>query len=238
MRVVLVSADAPETCILRDVHYASAPATMARIRQDVGCVLAQHGLSQPAAAAAGGGGGGEEEQELVKTHGVLRVTSGKEAPGVQILARGRVVLFTQVVWEGRATDEEGAGERIGEAARMGDWLVFVLELPSVRGLLMPPPPPTASIAGLGTVAGLGSVAGPGSIAGPGSVVGPGSARGSRAPSAAGSPAASSRGSHAPGSRHSGSVRASSEHPGENGAYPRPVPPSMPLMDCLRQDDHC
>lgn len=209
MRVVLVSVDEPDTCVLRDVHYASAPASMARIRQDVGYILSQHGFS------AAGPSGEEEEQRLVKTHGILRVTSGKEAPGVQVLGGRRVVLFSPVVWECRATGEEGENvmveERIGEAARMGDWLVFVLELPGVGGLplLMPPPPPIASTAG------------------PGSVARPGSTRGSRAPSAAGSPAASARGSRAPSMLHSGSPRVPSEHTSENGTCPCSMAPPCP-----------
>ncbi|KAJ6784314.1 hypothetical protein PWT90_07668 [Aphanocladium album] len=157
MRIVLfvVEEDTPAaattTCILHDVHYASAPADMARIRADVGGVLSQHGVWA----------GGEADAEArVKMHGVLKVTSGSAAPGVQVVGEGRrrVVLFQPVVWESTAApaeeSEEMIRERMCEAARMGDWLVFVLCLPraapaaaaSVREL-PPPPPPPASEAG-------------------------------------------------------------------------------------------
>ncbi|XWW93334.1 hypothetical protein V2A60_001267 [Cordyceps javanica] len=147
MRVVVVvvsstpattssSSSTPDTCIVQDVHYGDAPATMARVRADVANVLSQHGLLFPAAAETEA----EDAQHPVSRRGVLRVTSGREAPGVQVQALGgagggggwrRVVLLSPVVWECRADDEaaETFGDRIGEAARMGDWLVFVLCLP-------------------------------------------------------------------------------------------------------------
>ncbi|KGQ09011.1 hypothetical protein BBAD15_g5656 [Beauveria bassiana D1-5] len=115
MRVVLLVEDG--SCIVQDVRYGAAPETMARVLADVGYVLSQHGFDDE----VGG-----------MSRGVLRVTSGREPPGVQVVSGGgrRVVLLSPVVWERRAAAvEEGneeLGEALGEAANRGDWMVFVL----------------------------------------------------------------------------------------------------------------
>lgn len=121
MRVILSSHALPsDAFILHDLHYANAPSSIGRIYTDVQHIFSQHGF---------------REIEVAGGHGILRVTSGREAPGVQVLGPGRVVLFSSVVWEYEARgDCDGGGEgvfreKVGEAARMGDWLVFVLALP-------------------------------------------------------------------------------------------------------------
>lgn len=121
MRVILSSHALPsDAFILHDVHYANAPSSIERIYTDVQRILSHQGF---------------REIEVAGVHGILRVTSGREAPGVHVVGPGRVVLFSPVVWEYETRgDCDGGGEgvfreKVGKAARMGDWLVFVLALP-------------------------------------------------------------------------------------------------------------
>lgn len=126
MRVVIIALDRPDSYILSDVHLPQVPSSIAALRVSVAHLLSQHGF------VAG--------EALAKNHGVVKVTRGREAPGVQLEGQGRVVLFKPVVWERSATGDEEEGEvreRLGEAALLGDWIVFVVIVPSATAAAVP-----------------------------------------------------------------------------------------------------
>lgn len=125
LRIIFVSEHphaADPTCIVSDIHYAHAPSSLARVRTDTRHVLLQHGVAL---------------SEQMQARGKLLVTSGTEAPGVQG-GGGRVVLFRPVLWEcvGEGNDGDHVfEERIAEAARMGDWLVFLVSFEGPAAIL-------------------------------------------------------------------------------------------------------